>query len=124
EDKDWFFHCHILYHMMSGMSRIVHYDGSVRDTALTPFPLKKLLREEKMWFFYGSIAAKSHMSELQANYINARNAFRAEVNANYNGQYEANVSYERYIGDWLRPYIGFSTLRQKYYNVFTNKQTF
>ena len=124
EDKDWFFHCHILYHMMSGMSRIVHYDGSVRDTALTPFPLKKLLKEEKMWFLYGSIAAKSHMSELQANYINPRNAFRAEVNANYNGQYEANVSYERYIGDWFRPYIGFSTLRQKYYNVFTGKQTF
>ncbi|GAA0564120.1 hypothetical protein GCM10009415_53050 [Chitinophaga japonensis] len=124
EDKDWFFHCHILYHMMSGMSRIVHYEGSKRDTALASFPLKKLIDEEKMWFFYGSIAAKSHMSELQANYINARNAFRAEVNANYDGQYEANVSYERYIGDWFRPYIGFSTLRQQYYNLFTGKQTF
>ncbi|MFX1705707.1 multicopper oxidase domain-containing protein [Chitinophaga sp. CC14] len=124
EDKDWFFHCHILYHMMSGMSRIVHYEGSARDTALAPFPLKKLLNEEKMWFLYGSVAAKSHMSELQANYINARNAVRAEVNANYNGQYEANLSYERYIGDWFRPYIGFSTVRQKYYNVFTGKQTF
>jgi len=28
EEKDWFFHCHILYHMMSGMARIVSYEGS------------------------------------------------------------------------------------------------
>ncbi len=28
EDKDWFFHCHLLYHMMSGMARIIGYEGS------------------------------------------------------------------------------------------------
>lgn len=124
EDKDWFFHCHILYHMMSGMSRIVRYEGSTRDSALLPYPLKRLINEEKSWFFYGSIAAKSHMAELRANYINARNAIRLEANANYNGQYEVDASYERYIGDWFRPYIGFSTVRQEYYNMFTAKQTF
>src|SRR5680860_1015880 len=26
EYGDWFFHCHILYHMMSGMARIISYD--------------------------------------------------------------------------------------------------
>jgi FtsP/CotA-like multicopper oxidase with cupredoxin domain len=24
---DWFFHCHIVYHMESGMARIVSYGG-------------------------------------------------------------------------------------------------
>src|SRR5258708_39887189 len=28
ESGDWFFHCHILYHMMSGMGRIFHYEAS------------------------------------------------------------------------------------------------
>lgn len=28
EDKDWFFHCHNLYHMMAGLSRIVSYKDS------------------------------------------------------------------------------------------------
>src|SRR5690606_33240656 len=28
EDGDWFFHCHILYHMMSGMGRIFSYVDS------------------------------------------------------------------------------------------------
>ena len=27
EFGDWFFHCHLLYHMMSGMARLVHYEG-------------------------------------------------------------------------------------------------
>ncbi len=26
EVGDWFFHCHLLYHMKSGMSRAIHYD--------------------------------------------------------------------------------------------------
>uniref|UniRef100_F4C153 Multicopper oxidase type 3 n=2 Tax=Sphingobacteriaceae TaxID=84566 RepID=F4C153_SPHS2 len=124
EEKDWFFHCHILYHMMSGMARIVHYEGSERDTALADAPLKNLFKEDRQWFFYGSLAAKSHMSELQANYFNSRNAFRVEANANYDGQYEAEVSYERYLNDWLRPYVGFRGLQQKYYNVFNGRQTF
>lgn len=124
EDKDWFFHCHILYHMASGMARIVHYEGSERDTSLTNYPLKKLLNEDKMWFLWGSIALKSQMTELKANYINFKNAFRTETNLNYGGQYEANLSYERYIGDWFRPYIGVTTIRQKYFNVFTGKQIF
>ncbi|TDU81032.1 FtsP/CotA-like multicopper oxidase with cupredoxin domain [Prosthecobacter fusiformis] len=27
EEKDWMFHCHILYHMMSGMARVFRYEG-------------------------------------------------------------------------------------------------
>ena len=26
EAKDWMFHCHILYHMMSGMARVFRYE--------------------------------------------------------------------------------------------------
>jgi FtsP/CotA-like multicopper oxidase with cupredoxin domain len=26
EYGDWFFHCHILYHMMGGMARVFSYD--------------------------------------------------------------------------------------------------
>ncbi|MDQ6480580.1 multicopper oxidase domain-containing protein [Dyadobacter sp. LHD-138] len=124
EEKDWFFHCHVLYHMMSGMARIVGYQGSTRDTSLASYPLRNLFKEDKMWFFYGSIAAKSHMAEAKANFINRSSAIRFEGNYNYGSQYEANISYERYIGDWLRPYIGFGAVKQRYYNIFNGEQTF
>jgi FtsP/CotA-like multicopper oxidase with cupredoxin domain len=33
EFGDWFFHCHLLYHMMSGMARAVHYQEFAPDSA-------------------------------------------------------------------------------------------
>ena len=52
EPGDWFFHCHLLYHMMSGMARVVEYE------AFTPSPEVQEVREEiyaetNPWFFYG-----------------------------------------------------------------------
>ena len=35
EFGDWFFHCHLLYHMKSGMARVVHYDGYQPDPEVT-----------------------------------------------------------------------------------------
>jgi CopA family copper-resistance protein len=35
ESGDWFFHCHLLYHMMNGMARVVHYEGFELTPELT-----------------------------------------------------------------------------------------
>ena len=34
QDGDWFFHCHILYHMMSGMGRVFSYENSAPNPQL------------------------------------------------------------------------------------------
>jgi FtsP/CotA-like multicopper oxidase with cupredoxin domain len=39
EYGDWFFHCHILYHMMGGMARIFSYD-TPRDPRLEGHPFQ------------------------------------------------------------------------------------
>ncbi|ANI90092.1 hypothetical protein A9P82_12850 [Arachidicoccus ginsenosidimutans] len=121
---DWFMHCHILYHMMSGMARIVHYAGFSRDSSLKNYSYKKVLHEDERWFFWGNAEVKSQMSELNLNYINRNNAIRLEGSANYHGEYDGELSYERYIGDWFRPFVGMSVTREKYYNIFNNHQTF
>jgi FtsP/CotA-like multicopper oxidase with cupredoxin domain len=36
EEKDWFFHCHILYHMMAGMGRVFSYENSPPNTQVPP----------------------------------------------------------------------------------------
>ena len=35
---DWFFHCHILYHMMSGMGRVFGMDNPLADKPDIPIP--------------------------------------------------------------------------------------
>jgi FtsP/CotA-like multicopper oxidase with cupredoxin domain len=36
DEKDWFFHCHILYHMMAGMGRVFSYENSTPNTQVAP----------------------------------------------------------------------------------------
>ena len=39
---DWLLHCHVLYHMMSGMTRIFSYD-TPRDVRMKNYPASKLI---------------------------------------------------------------------------------
>lgn len=60
EVGDWFFHCHLLYHMHSGMARVVEYDD------FTPAPETAAVRDELFKvdpYFYGAADGLSHMTE-------------------------------------------------------------
>lgn len=55
EYQDWFFHCHNLYHMMSGMARIVSYEGDPKNEfAKTGY--RGLKREDNMLYPWADIA--------------------------------------------------------------------
>ena len=47
EYGDWFFHCHILYHMMSGMGRIFTYEDSPPNPQI-PDPEKGLKKDPEL----------------------------------------------------------------------------
>jgi FtsP/CotA-like multicopper oxidase with cupredoxin domain len=56
-EKDWFFHCHLLYHMDAGMARVVSYAGQGEDHEPNIDPK---LKDMKMWMIKGSL--QSHMT--------------------------------------------------------------
>jgi len=60
EVGDWFFHCHLLYHMHSGMARVVQYQNFTPDPA-TAAVRKKLYEVEP--YSYGAGDFMSHMTE-------------------------------------------------------------
>jgi FtsP/CotA-like multicopper oxidase with cupredoxin domain len=105
EYGDWFFHCHILYHMMGGMARIFSYD-TPRDERLKEFPVSKLINETDMWYSWGMIDAASHMTELNLVTSNIRNQFNVTAEYGWNKNLEAEFSYERYLFDYLRVFGG------------------
>lgn len=60
EVGDWFFHCHLLYHMHSGMARVVQYRN------FTPSPATEAVRDELFdvdLYSYGMGDFMSHMTE-------------------------------------------------------------
>ncbi len=72
EPGDWFFHCHLLYHMKSGMARLVHYrDFTPDDEVLGARP--KLYKDS--WYFSANAEALSNMTEGRLSLSNTRLMF-------------------------------------------------
>jgi CopA family copper-resistance protein len=107
EFGDWFFHCHLLYHLKSGMARVVHYDGydpGPEIAAIRP----QLYRES--WYGFGMADVMSHMSEGYGMLSDTRNLFTAawEVGWQKVGRTEgeALVTYGRYVNRFFTLFGG------------------
>jgi CopA family copper-resistance protein len=105
EYGDWFFHCHVLYHMMGGMARIYSYD-TPRDPRMAKFPISKLVHETDQFYSWGMADVASHMSELNFVSSNTRNQFSLNAEVGYNENMEAEFTYERYLYDYFRVFAG------------------
>jgi hypothetical protein len=108
EYGDWFFHCHILYHMMGGMARVFSYD-TPRDERLKEFPVQKLIDETDHYYSWGLARVGSNFTELNLMASNIRNEFGLRAELDYDRNAEIEVNYNRYLNDWMRLYAGVNT---------------
>lgn len=106
EEKDWFFHCHLLYHMKAGMARVFSYEGSERDERLAPYPVGTLYKHDKEFFTWGTLTGASHMSSVELVSSNTNNQFNLETKYGWDQNYELKLDYERFVGDYFRLYGG------------------
>jgi CopA family copper-resistance protein len=105
EYGDWFFHCHVLYHLVGGMGRVFSYD-TLRDPRLKGYPITKLTNEGNHFYTWGVADVASHMTQLNLVSSNVRNQFNVMGVRGWNKRFEAEVSYERYIYDYFRVFVG------------------
>ena len=107
ETGDWFFHCHILYHMMSGMGRIFHYEGSLPDSSQD---LQKVYADDRAIRLMARVGLESNGSDGEAMLANTRYRFQTEWRLGTDAVkgYESESHFGRYLGRmqyWL-PYVG------------------
>ncbi|MCR5890538.1 multicopper oxidase domain-containing protein [Hymenobacter sp. J193] len=108
EEQDWFFHCHILYHMMAGMARIVSYEGTPQNQyARTDY--KELKKEDNRPYLWADLMAHSQGAFLETTLSNNRNALEFEGRANYQGNFETETHLLRYLDNrqFLAAFVGF-----------------
>jgi len=112
-EGDWFFHCHILYHMMSGMGRILTYQNQVPNP-LIPNPKlaqRKLFGEDRKFHFMAENYFATNSNDGMVMLQNTRWRIGSEWRIGYNNMdgYESETHIGRYIGkmQWLMPFIGF-----------------
>lgn len=112
ESGDWFFHCHILYHMMSGMGRIFTYEHSPPNPQL-PDPqksLKKVYRDDRRLFAAAEISLESNGTDGDLAFANTRWILQTEwrIGMNESSGYETESHFGRFLDSkqFLLAYAG------------------
>jgi FtsP/CotA-like multicopper oxidase with cupredoxin domain len=112
-EGDWFFHCHILYHMMSGMGRVFTYENQAPNP-LIPNPKlaqRKLFADDRKPHFMAENDFATNGNDGMFMLQNTRWSIGSEWRLGYHDihGYETETHFGRYIGEmqWLMPFIGF-----------------
>ena len=107
EFGDWFFHCHLLYHMESGMARLVHYQD------FTPDPATAAVRSHLYhdpFHLYGQVDLLSQMAQGTLVYANTRHIFSAEWQAGWQRvddvEWEVTPAYDYYLNRFASIFAG------------------
>ena len=112
-EGDWFFHCHILYHMMSGMGRVFSYENQAPNPEIPDPKLarRKLFADDRAFHFMAENDFATNGNDGEAMYQSTRWSIGTEWRLGYNDMhgYETETHIGRYIGkmQWLMPFIGF-----------------
>ncbi|MGB3548511.1 MAG: multicopper oxidase domain-containing protein [Saprospiraceae bacterium] len=108
EDKDWFFHCHLLYHMMSGMARIIGYEGSSDLLLANKKDYDKFAMDDRQYFAAANLSAQSNGAWADFSYFNLYNEFSLEGDTDYDGNFEIEGKAMRYLDprQYFAPYVG------------------
>lgn len=111
-EGNWFFHCHILYHMMSGMNRVFNvgdYDNPNFENDQKAY--KKLQRESNMLHFMIENDFATNGNDGEMMLANTRWQLATEWRLGYNDShgYEVETHIGRYIGkdQYFMPFVGF-----------------
>jgi FtsP/CotA-like multicopper oxidase with cupredoxin domain len=112
-EGDWFFHCHILYHMMAGMGRVFTYENQAPNPEISNPKLAqhKLFADDRRFHFMGENDFATNGNDGHAMLGNTRWSIGTEWRLGLNNMmgYETETHIGRYIGkmQWLMPFIGF-----------------
>ena len=112
-EGDWFFHCHILYHMMAGMNRVFSYENQAPNPYLPnkKWAYKKLQAESNQFHFMAENDFATNGNDGMAMLQNTRWSFGTEWRLGYHEEhgYETETHVGRYIGknQWFMPFVGF-----------------
>jgi len=115
QSGNWFFHCHILFHMMAGMGRVFTYANSPVNPELPDtekaYQMFRKHKDQNMYHLMVRAGIESNGSDGEAMLSTNRSALKEMWHLGYHDMhgYESETILGRYLGvnQWWFPYIGF-----------------
>ena len=107
DTNNWIFHCHLLYHLVTGMARVFSYEGDKQDPDVDPEgKLAKDVQLDNKPILWGTANIGVISNYLNFTLSNNKNVLHFSADANWKGSYEVNIDYVRYLGQYLRAFGG------------------
>lgn len=126
EVGQWMLHCHVLYHMDTGMARVVKYSNYSLPASLAAHE-KHDHHMQDPWYTYGKLEISSNHAEGNFRVSQSWNEFQARVeganirgkNFSYNDKwdYEADLFYRRWMDKWFNLIVGGTSFGEKIHGV-------
>jgi len=115
QSGNWFFHCHILFHMMAGMGRVFTYTDSPVNPELPDaekaYQMFRKHKDQNMYHLMVRAGIEYNGSDGEAMVSTNRSALKEMWHLGYHDMhgYESETILGRYLGvnQWWFPYIGF-----------------
>ena len=115
QDGNWFFHCHILFHMMAGMGRVFTYNNSPVNPDLPnaeeAYQKFRKHKDQNMKHLMASVGLETNGSDGELMVSTNRFALMTEwrIGLKRHHGLESETMFGRYMGvnQWLFPYVGF-----------------
>lgn len=105
ERKDWFFHCHNLYHAKTGMARVVSY-GDPLDPALQAAKKKSSDIGDSDFYYSGQAKVLNDYGRIEANYFNRDHLFSLEIDTYDYKETFYEFDYSLSLSKWAKAFIG------------------
>lgn len=107
EEKDWFFHCHLLYHMMGGMARIVRYQDNPGDLEIEK---KRIESHEfnyaKKFFLRSKNIFQSSYSRTETSFFNSYYDINLDLLSKSRSDGEGEIHVSKIMTRYLNLYVG------------------
>jgi CopA family copper-resistance protein len=115
QNGNWFFHCHILFHMMAGMGRVFTYNNSPINPELPDaekaYQMFRKHKDQNMRHLMVRAGIETNGSEGEAMISSNRYSLQGIWHLGLHDEhgYETEINFGRYLGvnQWWFPYIGF-----------------
>ncbi|WP_153303764.1 multicopper oxidase domain-containing protein [Thermosulfurimonas dismutans] len=112
EVGDWFFHCHILYHLESGMAKVVHYESYTPPSevqAVRPYLYKD------HWYAWAEALWATNLTEGYLKLANTRYDLVANWEVGWEGVPETDWEWlffvKRYFNRFFKAFVGADYLK-------------
>ncbi len=112
EPGEWMLHCHNLYHLKTGMARVVKYSSFIPKKEIQKIQKQDPHNHDHL-YYRGMLEAATNHAQVELNAMNTWNEIelRAEFRNDFSWEGQGDLFYKRWMNKWANLIAGGTTVR-------------